>query len=300
MVTTRQMKWLVYGARGWIGEQFCALLQKQGEEVVTASQRVDNTTAVEQEIATVAPDRVVCWVGRTHSPSNNTIDCLESREMLEANLRDNLYSQVSLALLCQKLGVHLTVAGTGCIYQYDTEHPINGPGRGEHTLPNFFGSSYSTVKGFCDRLLSQTSTLVLRVRMPVTGDRNPRSFLTKILKYEKICSITNSMTVLPTLLPVAVDLAKRGCTGAINFTNPGALSHNECLELYREIVDPSFTWHNFTLEEQSQVLKAGRSNNTLEPTTILRDYPEVPSLREALIIALHQIKARDVAAASGQ
>jgi hypothetical protein len=37
------------------------------------------------------------------------------------------------------------------------------------------------------------------------------------------------MTVLPELLPLSVEMAKRKLTGIMNFTNPGAISHNEIL-----------------------------------------------------------------------
>ena len=34
-------------------------------------------------------------------------------------------------------------------------------------------------------------------------------------------------------------------TGTLNFTNPNVISHDEILEMYKEIVDPNFTWKNF-------------------------------------------------------
>ena len=37
----------------------------------------------------------------------------------------------------------------------------------------------------------------------------------------------------------------------------GAISHNEVLELYKKHVDPSFTWKNFTVQEQDLILKVG-------------------------------------------
>lgn len=74
------------------------------------------------------------------------------------------------------------------------------------------------------------------------------------------CDHQNSTTLLHDLLPLSLLLASHHEKGVYNFTNPGAISHNEVLSLYRDIVDPSFTWKNFTLEEQSHVIKAGRSN----------------------------------------
>lgn len=77
-------------------------------------------------------------------------------------------------------------------------------------------------------------------------------------------SISNSMTVLEDLLPIALDMLKNRRFGTWNFVNPGAISHDEILSMYRDIVDPSFTWENFSLEEQRQILRADRSNNTLD------------------------------------
>jgi len=66
----------------------------------------------------------------------------------------------------------------------------------------FFGSSYSIVKGFTDRLMKLygDSALTVRIRMPITDEFNERNFITKITNYQKVCSIPNSMTVLNELL----------------------------------------------------------------------------------------------------
>jgi len=50
----------------------------------------------------------------------------------------------------------------------------------------------------------------------------------------------------------------------MNYTNPGAISHNEILELYKQYVDPEITWANFSLAEQAKVIVAPRSNNLLD------------------------------------
>ena len=57
--------------------------------------------------------------------------------------------------------------------------------------------------------------------------------------------------------------------GIYNFCNPGAISHNEVLDLYKKHIDPSYVYTNFSLDEQAQILKAGRSNNTLGNFMIL-------------------------------
>ena len=58
--------------------------------------------------------------------------------------------------------------------------------------------------------------------------------------------------------------AQRNLTGIMNYTNPGAVSHNEILQMYKDHIDPDFTWSNFSVEEQAKVIVAARSNNLLD------------------------------------
>jgi 3,5-epimerase/4-reductase len=105
--------------------------------------------------------------------------------------------------------------------------------------------------------------------MPISDDLSSRNFITKIVKYDRVVNVPNSMTVLTELLPVSLVMAERSLVGIYNFCNPGAISHNEVLDLYKKYIDPEYTYTNFTLEEQEKILKAGRSNNTLDHTKLM-------------------------------
>lgn len=111
--------------------------------------------------------------------------------------------------------------------------------------------------------------------MPISDDLSSRNFITKIVKYDRVVNVPNSMTVLTELLPISLTMAERGLTGIYNFCNPGAISHNEVLDLYKKYIDPTYTYSNFTLEEQDKILKAGRSNNTLDHTKLVSALPDV-------------------------
>lgn len=110
--------------------------------------------------------------------------------------------------------------------------------------------------------------------MPVSDDLHPRSFVTKITKYEFVVNVENSNSVLRDLLPAAILLADHNEQGVYNFTNPGAISHNEVLALFKKIVRPDFVWKNFSLENQSKVIKAGRSNCKLDTTKLTEKMKE--------------------------
>lgn len=124
----------------------------------------------------------------------------------------------------------------------------------------------------------------LRVRMPISSDlENPRNFITKISRYNKVVNIPNSMTILDELLPISIEMAKRNLRGIWNFTNPGVVSHNEILEMYKEYINPEFKYTNFTLEEQAKVIVAPRSNNELDASKLKKEFPELLSIKESLI-----------------
>jgi dTDP-glucose 4,6-dehydratase len=270
------MKTLIYGHKGWIGTQFVNHLKqiKNYEYVLGKSRLDDNFT---RELDEVMPTHVVCFIGRTHGTINDisypTIDYLEQPGKLKENIRDNLFAPVSMALECSKRNIHLTYLGTGCIFSYEGFGPHDDPNCHQFTeddLPNFTGSGYSTVKGFTDRLMHHFSDKVLnlRIRMPIVGYDCSRNFITKIKTYQKICSMPNSMTVLPDVIPSIYQMMEKSITGTVNLTNPGYITHNKILELYRDLVDNTFTWENFTIEEQNKIIESHRSNNVLCTSTI--------------------------------
>jgi dTDP-4-dehydrorhamnose reductase len=291
------MKVLVYGGNGWIGQQVIELLNEK-HQVFLGEARAENYKELEDEIKKVNPTHVMSFIGRTHGTIGDkeytTIDYLEQKGKIKENVRDNLYSPLVLAIICSKLNIHITYTGTGCIFEYDKQHPFAKPVNGftEEDYPNFFGSSYSVVKGYTDKLmhLFEDKVLNVRIRMPITSTYNSRNFITKIINYEKICSIPNSMTVLPELLPIMIDMAEKNITGTINLTNPGLISHNEILEMYKEIVDKNFTWKNFSIEEQNEILAAGRSNNYLDASKLEKLYPKVLNIKDAVRKCLESMK----------
>lgn len=292
------MKVLLYGADGWIGSKVVSLLENAGHTVIKGKMRAEDQAGLTTEIRSVNPSHMMSFIGRTHGVIDtklySTIDYLEQPGKIKENVRDNLYSPLVLALLAQQFKIHFTYMGTGCIFEYDEAHPFGEEVHGftEDDVPNFFGSGYSTVKGYTDRLMHILDDYVLnvRIRMPITSEIHPRNFITKITRYEKICSVPNSMTVLDELLPIMIDMAHQGHTGTVNLTNPGLITHNEILEMYREIVDPDFSWATFTIEEQAQILAAGRSNNFMDTSRLTTLYPSVTPIKGAIRATLTAMK----------
>jgi dTDP-glucose 4,6-dehydratase len=303
------MNILIYGGKGWIGSQFCEALTLWKFKYTVSNTRVNTIEDVINDLNNnPETTHVISFIGRTHGKINgktySTIDYLEQPGKIKDNVRDNLFVPLIIAEACKKYSknnrfVHYTYLGTGCIFTYDNEHEYEKEENGfkEEDNPNFFGSGYSVVKGTTDKLMklmNNNTCLNLRIRMPITGKDNPRNFITKITHYEKICSIKNSMTVLPEFIPIIADLMKKQVTGTINLTNPGLISHNEILEMYKEYVDPNFTWKNFTIEEQAEILASERSNNYLDTTKLQSLYPDVKNIKDSVRCILQDYVKKDI------
>ena len=273
------MKFLLFGHKGWIGKQLFELLKLNSDiEIITTDIRVDNYDEIEKFIINTKPDRIISVIGRTYGDNMNSIDYLEQKGNLKININDNLYSPLNLALISNKYNIHFTYMGTGCIFNgYEQEYT-------EDDEPNFFGSSYSIVKGFTDKIIKKfDNTLNVRIRMPITNDiTSNRNFINKIINYKKICSMNNSMSVLPDLLPLMIDMIIKKEIGTINLTNPDYISHNEILELYKEIINPDFKWENMTIEEQNKILLSERSNNILNTEKLKKIYPDVKDIKTSI------------------
>ena len=262
-------KYLVFGGKtGWVGQKLIALLQSNGSTVAAANSRLEHSQDVAKELDEYRPTHVLNAAGLTGRPN---VDWCETHK--EETTRVNVIGTLSLIDLCAQRNIHITNFATGCICHYDALNHQEGDGHGftEEDAPNFAGSFYSKTKTVVEDVIVSTGythVLQLRLRMPISDDLHHRSLVTKITKYEKVVNIPNSMTVLYDMLPIAVALAGAKITGVHNFTNPGAISHNEILTMYRDLVRPDFTWKNFTLEEHDKVVVAKRSNNELDSSKL--------------------------------
>jgi len=238
------MKYVIFGGlTGWIGQKIVEMLDKSVHDVFTTSFRMQDRDKIQMFLDEVKPERVIISAGLTGRPN---VDWCEDhqREVIESNV----LGVITVVEECKKRGIHVTYLGTGCIYEYPIKKVVDHsysaallpntavqsknirveqslepqwvPNRTitdytrkytETDKPNFTGSFYSKTKIMVEELLkSYNNVLTLRIRMPISKDLHPRNFVTKILNYDKIVNVPNSMSVLPDLLPILVDMSEKG------------------------------------------------------------------------------------------
>jgi UDP-glucose 4,6-dehydratase len=290
---------LLYGATGWIGNKLKKIFEDQKFLIIPSRARLDNPEDISREIQDTTFDYCVLSAGITRDPKNLSSNIDYCEDHVSETININVIGCVRVVQECYLKNKCVIYLGTGCIYEYDENHRVpsrdwNGldSGFNEYDTPNFDKSIYSFSKiKFEEQVKDFNNILILRIRMPIDYSFHPRNFITKITKYERVINIPNSMSVLEDLLPLIPKMLEM--TGKLNFVNPGVISHNEILDLYREMVDENFRYMNFTLEDQMKVVKTYRSNNALNTNKLQSLFPEVPHIQESIkrvMEALREIK----------
>ncbi len=274
-------KILIFGGKtGWIGQKIIDVFTNAGYETHCAHSRLENRSAIEDEIVRVKPDSIINAAGITGRPNVNWCETHQ-----EETIRANVLGLLNLADVAYLKDIHMINIGTGCIYQYDEKHPLNsGIGFTEDETPNFAGSFYSHTKIIVEDLLkSYPNVLYLRLRMPISKDFSPRSFIGKIIQYKKLINVPNSMSVLEDLLPLMPEMVEKKLIGIYNFVNPGTISHNQIADLYKKYVDQNHHYENFSIEEQNRMLKVPRSNCELSAKKLLQHFPNIPHIQDSVL-----------------
>lgn len=268
------MKMLIFG-KGYIANKFKNYFE--GAEI--SDVRIEELSKVRAELERVKPDVVVNGAGKTGRPN---VDWCEDNKM--ETLFGNVTAPLILAKACEELGIYMVHVGSGCVY----EGYNDGEGYSENDEPNFEGSYYSRTKAWCERMLKDFDVLQLRLRMPFDSVPGERNFITKITKYKKVISVPNSISVLDDFLMAAEALIAQKATGVFNVTNPGVIDHQAILDMYIELVDPTYKYELFSLDELAKVTKAGRSNCGLSVQKLedagIHLRPVEQAVRESLIL----------------
>jgi len=135
--------------------------------------------------------------------------------------------QLQLIHLCKEIDVHLTIIGSGAVYNGNKLFT-------EEDEPTFKGTFYSRARVVLEDIIRSTYTqdvLYLRVLYPITGDGDQRCFMEKLkTRRSNIHDTKVTVSVLPSLLPKLPILLDQKVTGILNFVNDDVISLSELLQ----------------------------------------------------------------------
>lgn len=232
----------------------------------------------------IAPDIVINASGFTGQPN---VDGCESSKPECWKL--NTQVPVSLYDYCRHNGILFIHISSGCIYSGYDKHFT------EEDEPNFgmfsdVSSFYSKTKHAAELLMPQSSDLLtFRIRIPFTGDNTSRNYINKLLNYNELISMDNSITCVEefvnmiTMLIATRDIYKVPY-GTYNACNPEPVNAQRVIELLkkRNVYNPN--WSVIDIKNLNTV--ANRSNCILSTDKIqsIGDWfkPTIESLELAI------------------
>lgn len=153
------LKFLIYGRTGWIGGLLGKLCKESGIDFEYGQGRLQDRKTIMEDIGRVQPTHVFNAAGITGRPN---VDWCESHKV--ETIRTNVVGTLTLADVCKKQGLLVMNFATGCIFEYDEEHPEgSGVGFKEEDKPNFIGSFYSKTKAM---VIFSLSLLIYNLSKP--------------------------------------------------------------------------------------------------------------------------------------
>ena len=266
------MRILIIG-NGWIGNK-CLQAWDDAEMYDGRIQSIEDAVKV---LGDYNPEVVLNAAGVTGKPN---VDWCEThvRETVEGNTLLPFY----IAEACKKVGVYLLHIGSGCVFYGESNH-ADGMWR-----PDDFANPqavYSRAKYAGDLLLENYENVgIARIRMPIDSEPGPRNIIDKLVSYEKIIDVENSVTVIDDMIEVFRKLLERKIAGNFHVVNSGTVKHKEIIDLYKKYVDPTLEKEWISEEELVSLGLATkkRSNNFLDSSNLRAKGIEVPEVNESM------------------
>ena len=182
----------------------------------------------------------------------------------------NVIHPVNIAKISNEHNLPVIQVNSGCIYTgYEKDFT-------EEDMPNFGmfsndSSFYSKCKHACEILLENNNAVayVLRIRIPFTFENVPKNYFTKLLKYDNLIDMENSVTSVTDFnnfifrfMYLLQDLPG----GIYNVVNPGAVKASQVVEIMRKHGIDNPKWNFIDVKDLNTV--ANRSNCVLSTKKI--------------------------------
>ncbi|CAN5659042.1 SDR family oxidoreductase [soil metagenome] len=220
---------LLLGGTGYVGQALAGNLRSRGLAFsAPGHQELDATSkeAVAEAIASLKPTAVINAIGFTGRPNIDGTD----REKLRC-LKANTVVPGVLGEVLADGKIPWGHVSSGCIFDGSR---ADGSPFTEEDPPNFAynhptASWYSRTKAMAETILMDyPNCTIWRLRIPFDEYDNERNYLTKLMRYERLLEVTNSISQLREFADACVEsLIRRLPAGIYNVTNPGAITTSE-------------------------------------------------------------------------
>jgi dTDP-4-dehydrorhamnose reductase len=278
------------GGSGYVGQAYQALLTRKGipfRNLRRAELDYTDPVALTAALKADRPEFLINAAGYTGKPN------VDACELHKAEcLFGNAVVPGRIAEACAAAGVPWGHVSSGCIY---SGARADGTGFREEDTPNFtfrtnHCSFYSGTKALGEEVLAgQPNVYLWRLRIPFDHVENPRNYLTKLMRYQRLLEAANSISQLHEF--VASTFAcweKRIPFGTYNVTNPGHVTTREVVELILKsgVCQKEYSFFKSEDEFMHVAAKTPRSNCLMDSSKLEAAGIRLTEVHDAVGLAL--------------
>jgi len=280
------------GGAGYVGQAYQKLLRQKGVPFTSLARAELDYTQPAVLLAALRAGRPEFLINAAGFTGQPTVDACELHraECLAANA----VLPGRIAEACAAAGVPWAHISSGCIYAGTR---LDGSGFTEEDTPNFAFRSgpcsfYSRTKALGEEVLAgQPNLYIWRMRMPFDHMDHSRNYLTKLMRYPRLLSATNSLSERQEF--VAATWAcweQRLPFGTYNVTNPGRVTTREVVELIQRsgVCRKEFSYFDSEEEFMRVAAQTPRSHCVLDSSKLARAGIQLTEVHEAIARDLRQ------------
>lgn len=246
----KPIDYIVFGANGFLGSNIVYFLKKFNKNFIISELRLHETEKIRNLLTIYSPKYIINCAGLCGTP--NLFWC--DTHKIET-IENNITYQLTLANICKELGIHLTIFGSGGIFNNDKIYSENNKG-------NNFNNFYGECKIYLENIVKNyNNVLYLRINYPISDKHSNKNLLTKLLNYKIIDPCDLSITYIDNLFPILLQIIENNEVGICNFTNPGHISLTEIIKLYNSLSNEPV---NFLLNNEFNINETKRSSSRLD------------------------------------
>lgn len=282
------------GGSGYVGQAYQALLKRKGMPFRNLKRAEIDYTNVEVLYNALKADRPEFLINAAGYTGKPNVDACEIHK--SECLFGNAVLPGRIAEACERAGVPWGHVSSGCIF---TGSRADGGEFTEDDAPNFTFrqnncSFYSGTKALGEETLAdKNGVYIWRLRIPFDNIDNPRNYLTKLMRYERLLEATNSISRLDEF--VAATFAcweKRIPFGIYNITNPGYVTTREVVDMIIEsgVCPKQFQFFESETDFMKVAAKTPRSNCIMSSAKLAGHGIQMTPVREAIRAALKNWK----------
>ena len=286
---------IILGTNGYIASSLAKLFMMTRSFDVQFVSRTEvnylNGSILKSYLKDVNASSVINASGFTGKPNVDACEtakfnCLQGNSVLPGIIRE----------VCEDLKIPWGHISSGCIY---SGRQPDGRGWTEEDEPNFSFRSppcsfYSGSKALGEEVLEGAENcFVWRLRIPFNHEAHPRNYLQKVLSYENLLDVENSVSHLDEFCQKCVECFTKDVEpGIYNMTNPGSITTRQVTEWMIEegLTEKKFKFFDSEEEFMKRAAVAPRSNCVLDTSKAEKAGIGMRPVEDAMIDSIRKMR----------